>query len=133
MTMTFTEAIEAAVEERGAAWEYPKYEEVPTSWHGIGGECLYVTSDTKQPACIVGLALAKMGFAADQMDVITNAPEIMEQLDVGSNEERCAAMCAQEVQDNGGSWGEALKEYHNSLDVQAAEREYLDGLPTYEL
>lgn len=121
-TMTFTEALEAAVAERGEDWTYPKYQEVPgscldTEWHYVGGACRYVTRTANEPACIIGLALTKMGFTPRQLDARASAGSMMEVLDVGTTDERDAAYTAQRKQDTGGTWGEALTTYKEALGL----------------
>ena len=60
-TDQFTEAMRAAVAERGADWVYPRGER---GWaNGIA--CRYVRSDVIEPACIIGLALHRLGVPLD--------------------------------------------------------------------
>lgn len=112
---TFTAAMRAAVEDRGAGFIYPADD---PEWVGTNG-CRYRTT-TGQPACIVGLALSKLG--------LLNAPEVGEYLsaiavlrELGFGEQTAkAANEAQMKQDEGAPWGEALAVYEATLGLAVA-------------
>lgn len=131
--MTFTEAMEAAVAERGEDWTYPEYDAEnadygDTNWHYDGGTCRYVTRDEKEPACIIGLALTKMGLPPEKIDMRTGALNLLGTLNVATGAERQAARYAQSKQDAGRSWGEALAAYHGRLEEATITQEQYQRL-----
>lgn len=109
----FTQAMRDAVAERGEDWVYPKGEE---AWEGPDGQCRYFLDDG-QPACLIGTALCKLGVPGVRPghegayaglvlhDIYGELPRGIPR----------AASLAQEVQDEGQPWGEALKAYLRAL------------------
>lgn len=116
----FTEALRAAVEERGEDYSYPEgiYEgqfDIPRDddYHN-GGLCVYQTPDGT-PACIIGLALYKIDpELVPDYDLVMSAQKALEDIGV-SDRVRFAAGRAQGVQDGGDTWGHALREYEDAL------------------
>lgn len=120
----FTAAIEAAVQERGPEFIYPKGE---YGWRTLIGRpagpshdvtCLYVRTDADEPACIIGAALHQLGYPLaylrrfegdDGRDVLRMAIENVDERLVS------AARAAQDHQDNGFTWGEALDVYRSVI------------------
>lgn len=119
----FIEAVRASVAERGAAWVYPPavplygdtYKE--DEWHyGEWGACVYSKGDGT-PACIIGLALSKIDPALVPVYGDTrNASAVLSHLPLKLSEGAIlAARYAQMTQDEGDSWGEALKAFEDRL------------------
>jgi hypothetical protein len=113
---TFTAAMRAAVEDRGAGFIYPADD---PEWVGTNG-CRYRTT-TGQPACIVGAALQMLGLL-ERLDVSNTqgAFQVLRGLGFDRATAR-AADAAQGIQDMGENWGEALQEYFKSLTAESSE------------
>jgi hypothetical protein len=108
--VTFTEAIRAAVAQRGRDHLYTDQDgRAPVR----GSNCWYGHQKTGEAGCVIGLALNLLGITLEQLAEHegTQAADLMLRLDVGTEVERAAARRAQQVQDNGGTWGEALDAY----------------------
>lgn len=124
----FIAAMEAAVEERGADWVYPKPQldpdrnpdaddsYLPDEWHSDNwGTCVY-QRENGEPACIVGLALHKMGEELPPFSIAASASSILDDYSfILSGEVVQAADRAQTKQDQGYTWGEALKTFKEVL------------------
>jgi hypothetical protein len=134
---SFTIAIEKAVEDRGGDFVYPlagmhrdaadlplRQARLDSDWWIEGRSCAYFLPDGK-PACIIGQALANLGyeeadltrgqrFAASEM--FDHIPDLESDMDVEEQTRLLYAMDqAQSAQDGGNSWGEALREFHSGL------------------
>ncbi|WP_277670928.1 hypothetical protein [Saccharomonospora viridis] len=121
---TFTAAIKAAVDKRGKHWVYPINE---TGWvlynltGEFGGGCRYFL-ESGEPACLIGTALAELGATPEDVTEGLNAGQVLYDL-TGEGRDNFnpysdstpswvrAAVAAQEEQDDGLSWGEALNKY----------------------
>lgn len=102
----FTWAMKEAVAERGADYVYPKFEEGYT----VGIEtCVYQTP-TGEPACLIGLAMSKLGLELPPHNVEEGASRVLEETGL-SQVARNAADRAQAEQDHGRTWGRALETY----------------------
>lgn len=114
----FTAAMEAAVAERGADYVYPAPVEKghPDDYHNAAGTCMYQTSDGA-PACIIGVALSKIdpSLMPAYGDTFGASAVIHRLTDGNSYELPEAAGAAQDAQDQGKTWGEALEAYKKSL------------------
>ena len=114
----FTAAMRAAVAERGEDWVYPAEggELAEQGWRSEeGGACVYVLPDGS-PACLIGLALYKIDPALveglEGEDV--TALRLLQRLGVDDGRLYMAAHVAQEAQDLGDTWGNALKIYERA-------------------
>lgn len=121
-------AFRQAVQDRGEGYIYPQDKSDPNWW--LGGACRYSTL-TGQPACIVGQALYNIdpGLVPDTNrvapadDVINDivrrhlgiSSYSSEYYSDGWNIIDSALTSAQEVQDKGGTWGEASDAFERSL------------------
>lgn len=113
-TEDFIQAMRDAVAERGADYVYPPFENFADDYHNEFGACQYQTPDGT-PACIVGLALSKID------------PNLVPEYGEDPGAERFltgkgldpsvaeAAGWAQGIQDDGKTWGEALKEFERVI------------------
>lgn len=102
------ELLEAAVAERGADYVY---ERIGFDSNSTGPSCVYVRSGC--PSCLVGLAMTKAGTPIEQLAEWDTRFECDAQsvlLDDGLATAGAAEVLtvAQSVQDDGGTWGEAL-------------------------
>lgn len=112
----FTQAMRDAVAERGEDWVYPQLpnddSDRTDDWHEVGS-CIYVHADGT-PACLIGLALSKI----DPALLPTRAevePACNFLVGVVPESVRYAAQAAQNAQDCGEPWGEALRSYESRL------------------
>lgn len=123
----FTEAIRAAVAERGPDFVYDRNK---PGWGYVGDRntgkpgCRYVTTEAAeegvQAGCLIGVTLHKVGLSLNTLAVYENDPAtvILQALDVGiTDEARFAAGSAQRVQDPGGTWGAALARYETVMKL----------------
>lgn len=112
----FTAAMEAAVAERGEDYVYPPQEEegFADDYHTIGGTCLY-SDESGKPLCIIGVALSKIDPALVPTHGSTEGASSLLSKMVDSFAVRVAAQNAQDAQDDGKPWGEALKQYKSVL------------------
>lgn len=108
----FDTAMEQAVRERGPDFVYPKGE---SGWRlNPSGMCRYVRTDKEEPACLIGLALFKLGVPLEELrgyessgaDIVIDGTTSLGHEDVFA-----AATTAQSIQDEGSTWGEALRGY----------------------
>lgn len=109
---SFTAAMEAAVAERGADYVY-------TYTKNIFNRCEY-TEEDGAPGCIIGLALAKLGYTGENTRTLAygcglGAVQALLRLGVHDERLRAAAELAQRAQDGGEDWGAALATYHRVL------------------
>lgn len=114
----FTAAMRAAVEERGSDYTYPEFnkEVGEDDYHSISGTCQYSTPNG-EPACIIGLALSKIDpELVPKYGVIGDAGNLMLSLGAGAKLST-AAEEAQERQDEGATWGEALEGFETVLGL----------------
>lgn len=116
-TLTYDRALSllnAAIAEKGEDYKYPKNPSV------FGG-CVYFDPDTRQPSCIIGHVLAYLGLTAEDMEIDSPLPDIdsrnalafaslVEEGDIQVDSPRTEALLqvAQEQQDQGSSWGDAV-------------------------
>lgn len=110
---------EKAVADRGADFEYPKDNE---DWIDDNDQCLYFLKDGT-PACIIGVVLHELGQGPDDVTEGMGAdlqPLIEFEFD---DKAKFLAERAQSYQDNGYTWGEAVK-----LAKRDVERYDDDGL-----
>lgn len=113
----FTEAMRAAVAERGEDWVYPANDQVAydTGWRNSSGMCQYTTLDGN-PGCIIGLVLHKIDPSiVPAYDTWAGATPILRGFGLPDSV-LIAAECAQVAQDNGKNWGEALARYEQELE-----------------
>lgn len=122
MTMTLREALQAAVDERGADYVYPAKD---SNWsnddYHYEGVCVYRTPNG-DPACIFGLALTKMGLydylphyrREEGIDAVLRL--IMGRTDhTFTPTEIRAASAAQYAQDNYADYGTVLETYDTTV------------------
>lgn len=109
----FTEAMRAAVEERGPGYVYPFHNPNYTT---PTGACVYQTP-SGEPACIIGLALHNLGVELPDHYKIMSADVLMRSMaDVEFPLPVVyAAEYAQARQDAGTTWGEAMNTYLEAL------------------
>lgn len=114
----FTAAMRAAVAERGEDFVYPAQgsELAEQGWRSEGGTCVYVLPDGS-PACLIGLALYKIdpGLLTHVEFQYDDAISVMSRAGVRDELLRHAAAMAQEEQDGGAPWGDALSGYERAL------------------
>ena len=120
----FTAAMRAAVAERGEDWVYPAEgsELAEQGWRtGDYESCVYVLPDGS-PACLIGLALYKIdpGLLVNLESQYDIASKVMGRAGVQDGTLRLAAGMAQNAQDRGVPWGEALSEYERVLSAEDA-------------
>lgn len=115
--MDFTEAIRAAVAERGRDYRYTAH--YPVCNYVVGDlELLPEDPTAAAPGCIVGLALHKMGVPLDVLAGYENLPAVDVLAAVAPDmprEQVQGAGAAQSMQDGGRLWGEALDAYEEWL------------------
>jgi hypothetical protein len=91
-----------------------------------GGGCRYFLTDG-QPACIIGTALAKLGYGPADVKEGAGASWVLNHLT--TNDALVDAAChAQGAQDNGQTWGQALTSFEKTLarwDAMLPEEESL--------
>lgn len=83
-----------------------------------GGTCGYFYADGS-PACIVGQVLSIVGVTADQVGTENKQPvgPVTEFLELPWTDDAIrVAMAAQNTQDRGRSWGEALREARDAAE-----------------
>lgn len=87
--------------------------------------CVYVFND--KPSCLIGRALFRIGVPVEELrnhDEDTpygvSASCVMDHLGGFSYKVGLAADYAQDVQDRGGTWGEALDKFHEYLTATGA-------------
>ena len=116
----FTAAMRAAVAERGGDWVYPAEgsELAEQGWRSKEwGACVYVLPDGS-PACLIGLALYKIdpalveGLEGENVTAL----RLLQRLGVEDGELYWAAQDAQDAQDLGEAWGNALKIYERAMN-----------------
>jgi hypothetical protein len=100
-----------AVAEYGSDYVYQSYN---------GSTCLYVFGD--KPSCLVGQVLVRAGVPVEAFTPFANSNRIgavVEDLPVDISSPLVAALAvAQDVQDNGRTWGEALWRFETVLGVE---------------
>ena len=118
------QGLEAAVEERGVGFYYTDLFDKQEFT-----VCEYVTvpkgGGTAKPACIVGLALAKLGWTTEEIASLPNTRALMLFRDgnvAGTEEAGRVLSAAQYQQDNGFMWGEALGAARRTADELASAR-----------
>lgn len=126
-------ALDKAIQERGETWTYPNGANIgdrglePREWlldqHGIQGGCRYFGANGVEPRCIVGYVLAEHGWTRDTLrNAIGVSVEGTGIRDLGENltndtELLRALERAQDAQDNGDQWRDAVDAYKHHLDV----------------
>lgn len=110
----FIKAMREVVEERGADYIYPKDTNATraSGWRTPTGTCVY-TLPSGEPACIVGAALAKIGL---KPSANANAAVVLEYEMRASGRVASAASDAQDEQDGGAPWGQALAAFESRLE-----------------
>lgn len=112
---SFTEAIEKVVAERGEDYVYEK----PDGFRF----CQYTNPDGK-PGCIVGAALAELGYTGENTPILATpkdlsggepAQTVFSELGVYDRKLILAASEAQFQQDYSNSWGMALEQYDKTI------------------
>ena len=106
------ELLKAAVEARGREYVYESKE-----------GCVYFDSVTRQPSCLIGHCLPKFGVDAQPfVDSYTlngadvDGSTLWAAIEPMPSDSLLAALAsAQEVQDRGGTWGEALDAFEEAL------------------
>jgi hypothetical protein len=117
----FTVAMREVVADRGPNYVYPRGE---AGWveaedpQEFSAGCRYVRADVEEPACLIGVALFKLGVTLDQLreaegqtggavvfHFFPDAPLVL----------LVAIDRAQSYQDEGKTWGEALEAYEDTL------------------
>lgn len=120
-TMTFREALQAAVDEKGADYVYPRGKR---GWTNVWGMCRYAVNG--KPACIIGDALHRMGvpistlkeFDANEEGV--DAATALEESGLNPTAaEKRGVNAAQSRQDSGASWGESIRAYDIAAGVES--------------
>jgi hypothetical protein len=119
-------AMRAAVADRGADYVYPEKEKT------TAGTCQYLTEDGKA-SCIVGDVLIRVGVPAESLprwipgersssiEAVPNASSLVGKLEKAAvvvlDESRTYTLLdtAQDEQDNGQTWGTALKRAEESV------------------
>jgi len=83
--------------------------------------CRNFDSRTKEPSCIVGHVLAKLGLTPEQCGqstVVSTLSELEAKSDTRFTVAAAAALAAaQGVQDTGGTWGEAVNAAHRVVQT----------------
>jgi hypothetical protein len=113
----FTEAMRAAVAERGENWVYPANDQVAhdTGWRDGRGFCQYTTADG-EPGCLIGLALHKIDPSiVPAYGSLMGADLTLKAFGL-PHSVQVAAQSAQSAQDDGETWGEALAQYERALE-----------------
>lgn len=98
----------------------------PNSGDNSPGPCEYTYDDA--PGCIVGHVAFKAGVPIerlhDWLGMITDEPwETQEDADLFTYDALTLLRAAQVVQDNGGTWGEALASAESDLEADSEVRE----------
>lgn len=122
----FRAALQKAVEDRGEGWVYPDNAEWRAPNHiGETYACLYVKADGL-PACLIGYAVHAIdpeGFAhkmgGREKPLIVRADQFLHLFGVKDEGLMGAAMDAQDAQDQGYSWGEAVAKFDRTMGVYA--------------
>lgn len=107
----FTDAMHKAVASRGEDYVYTPPE---------GGRMCMYTDPDGTPGCIVGVALAELGYTAENTDSLAygkggGAAYQLTLLGFVDPHVHEAANYAQRVQDTGGTWGVALNQYNRIM------------------
>lgn len=104
----FTAAMRAAVAERGEDYVFPN------EWKDGASQCRYVQPDGDGPACLIGVALHRLGVPLDALldQEGCSASHVVGAVASGVTYAAArAANKAQEAQDIGATWGAALARY----------------------
>lgn len=109
----FTAAMREAVAERGEDYVYSDGQ---PGWEAKDGGCRYALDDGT-PACLIGLALYKVDPSLVPTDDGLNAYQVLYSLGA-SKDVLLAAGNAQEMQDTGKTWGQALVMYESLMGVR---------------
>lgn len=110
----FIEAMEAAVAQRGEDFVYPRDTHKDDDEWWSDGACVYSKPDGT-PACIIGLALTLAGETPPPYTFgAIGADAVLDNRGYGPAVQNAAAN-AQVAQDKGLTWGEALKDFRESL------------------
>lgn len=112
-----------AVEEKGADYIYPLAYKSADVEAGYESECVYATLDeqgNKAPSCLVGHAFSYDGLLSEvSADEGMAARVVAERIGYSSNDSVLGALdAAQNAQDRGGTWGEAL----DTFDLHILDR-----------
>lgn len=100
-----------AIEEKGADYVYPR----PNA-----GQCYYF-HDTNEPGCLIGTVLAYLGFDSSEVREGCSASEnIPGLIPITPMEVTDALFHAQEMQDTGSTWGQALIAFDREIARAAA-------------
>lgn len=112
----FTEAMKKAVKGAGVSHKYTKGTPViPNNNAAENTNCLYAhkTNEGPKPGCLIGTALFHCGVTVDELAKHEgmSAHSLLSQMTDLPHEVLFAARDAQQVQDAGKTWGEALATY----------------------
>lgn len=108
-----------AVEEKGADYVYPEFET----------GCSYLDGEGN-PSCLVGFVLTYAGVSGFEIENCegTQAAEVVGSIFPDTEDRvRAALRAAQQVQDNGGTWAEAVVEFDRVVG-EANEYEWRSNL-----
>jgi len=117
---SFTRAMWLTLVERGVGYIYP--DEMRGSDFTVlafnkshPGFCQYEFNG--KPACMIGLALNYLGYRESDYIEFAEKPahKVLGYLGVKDRKLQEAARLAQEIQDNGGTWGAAFTAYQKAL------------------
>ncbi len=112
-----------AVAEKGEAYIYQEVKK-PDSWETT---CAYFDPDTKAPSCIVGHVLDRKGVPFERMaggdkNLFTDVQGLVDgRILKVDNETYALLTLAQEFQDGGISWGQAVKKALENYEERAEE------------
>ena len=111
----FTRAMREAVAERGAGFVYPEQgsELAKQGWRSGGVTCVYALP-SGEPGCLIGLALHKIDpelLESVRSSLVPAQQVLQHMLGVQDYALAYAAREAQEAQDSGKTWGEALAKF----------------------
>jgi hypothetical protein len=120
-TLTYKDvkrALEEAVAEKGADFRYNEEDEL----NGFG-PCLYVPdpdAEIEDPrsttGCLLGVATAKLGVEWTDGDVASISQYTGERFHIEEGRVMLAMASAQQAQDTGGTWGEALDLFNDTYE-----------------
>lgn len=120
MTLTLTEkdqefikALNETVEEYGRDYVYPANKKIE---YLNAPMCQYFDRENpEKPLCFIGVALSKLGYTNDDISYTAGASLVLKELGF-SPEVADAARFAQNKQDFGRTWGEALEVFNKELE-----------------
>jgi hypothetical protein len=116
------EAMKKAVQEKGEDYTYVQY----------GGECYYRHPDTKEKSCLIGHVLVEVGVESTLIDALerfsigailseARPPFALPLREVFDKRTIYAMNVAQESQDQGSPWGDALADFEAAMSNDHSE------------